>query len=73
MVPIPGDTIGVLNNAMAAGRISPPHALTLLPEIRALAQSTNLHAASYAAQFLQAWRDRPAPENRLPSLPPDRN
>jgi hypothetical protein len=52
-VPIPGNSIGALYNAIQAGRISPAQAAFLLPTIRQWAQSTNQLAARYATGFLR--------------------
>ena len=55
IVPIPGNTIGAIHNAISAGRLSRSEVAVLVPAIRQLAQSTNRNPAQYdyATPFLR--------------------
>jgi hypothetical protein len=57
IVPIPGNTIGAIHNAISAGRLSKSEVAPLLPAIRGWAQSTNRNPAQYnhAADFLREF------------------
>jgi beta-lactamase regulating signal transducer with metallopeptidase domain len=51
-IPIPGNTMGGMFNAISLGGVQAAEFLPLLPEVRELADSTNSHAARYAASLL---------------------
>jgi hypothetical protein len=55
IVPIPGNTIGAIHNAITAGRLSKSDTAIFLPAIRDWAQSTNRNPGqyNYAANFLR--------------------
>lgn len=55
IIPIPGNTIGAIHNAMTAGRISREEIASLMPAIRSSAQSTNrnTYQYNYAVPFLK--------------------
>jgi hypothetical protein len=55
IVPIPGNTIPAIFNAIQAGRLSNSHAAIFLPAVKAWAQSTNKNPALYdgTRMFLQ--------------------
>jgi hypothetical protein len=55
IMPIPGNTIGAIHNAINAGRLSRSDVAVLMPAIRDWAQSTNRSAGQYdyAAVFLR--------------------
>ena len=56
IMPIPGNTIAGIHNAINAGRLSKSDVADLMPAIRDwAAQSTNSNAGRYAADFLRAF------------------
>jgi len=59
-VPIPGNTIGAIQNAIYAGRFTKADAAIFLPAVREWAESTNKNpsAYDYASDFLREYESR---------------